>query len=277
MIMFPLRNLEHTAFSVRRELGDAIKHRSTVLIIDDHATIGAYLRKSLTEQYYIEEASSSKDGIRLAKQKLPDLIVTALTVRASDNEYLCFHLKHCEHTDHIPIIILSQKNDASNRIRSFNFNADDYLTLPIQQEELKVRIANLIRLRKNLRRKFTEQVELKPLPLEIQSKDEAFLQRVMAVMESNMHNPLFGSEQLARQLGLSPRHLCRKLHALTGHSSNDFIRNLRLQRAADMLDKDAGKVREIATRVGFNNFSYFSKCFKEFHCYSPSDFAKRVR
>lgn len=273
--MLPLRNLERTGFNMRIDLGDAFKHRSTVLIVDDHVNIGAYLRESLGDQYNLEEASNSRDGVRLAKQKLPDLIVTALTIQAAENECLCFQLKHSEDTDHIPIVILSQTSDVYDRIRSFNFSADDHLTLPLQQEELKVRVDNLIRLRKALRQKFSRKVDVKSPSIEVPSSDEVFLHRVMTVLETNMHNPLFGAEQFARQMGLSPRHLCRKLQSLTDHSSNDFIRNIRLRRAADMLDKHAGKVREVALQVGFNNLSYFSKCFKQFYNCSPSDFATR--
>ena len=273
--MFPLTKFERPGFAMRVDLGHDFKHRSTVLIIDDHVKMRAYLRESLGELYNVEEASNSHEGVRIAKQKVPDLIITALTTQAVENESLCFHLKQCEATDHIPIVILSQKNDPSNRIKSFYFGADDYLSLPLQQEELKVRIDNLIRSRKTLRRKYSKHVELRPGSMEIQSKDQVFLQRVMAVMENNMRNPLFGSEQFAREMGLSPRHLSRRLLSLTDHSSNDFIRNIRLQRAADMLDKQAGKVREVALQVGFNNLSYFSKCFKQLHNYSPSDYAKR--
>jgi AraC-like DNA-binding protein len=256
--------------------GAVTDDRPRVLIIDDHVKMRSYLREGLAEEYNIEEAASSGDGVRLAKQKLPELIIAALTVNSVENENLCFHLKHCEDTDHIPIVILSYKNDPSHRIRSFYFKADDYLTLPLRQEELKVRIDNLILLRKTLQRKFSKQVELKPGPIEVQSKDQLFLQRVMKVMETNMHNPLFGSEQFAREMGLSLRHLSRKLQALTDHSSNDFIRQIRLQRAADMLHKRAGNVKEVASQVGFNNLSYFSKCFKQFHDYLPSDYSKRT-
>lgn len=254
--------------------GDS-SHRSTVLIIDDNVRIGGYLRESLTGTYHVEEASSSNEGIKLAKQKQPDLIITALTREDSDNEVICFHLKNCEATDHIPIVVLSQRNDHSHRIRSFYFSADDYLALPLQQEELNVRVHNLIHLRKTLQRKFSKQVELKPPSIEIQSKDDIFLQRVMTIMENNMHNPLFGAEQFAQQMGLSVRHLSRKLLSLTYHSTNDFIRHMRLQRAAEMLDRKAGTVKEVALHVGFNNLSYFSKCFKEHHNYSPSDYMKR--
>jgi DNA-binding response OmpR family regulator len=274
--MNPLMNPPDAGFLLRLDQNDEPRRRSTVLIIDDHEKVRAYLRKSLKEIYIIEEASNSQDGVRMARQILPDLIITALTTQCLDNESLCLQLKHYDTTNHIPIVVLSRENDPSSRIKSFYFGADDFMSLPLQPAELQVRVENLIQSRRTLQRKFSKQIELKPLPVEAQSKDDIFLQRVMSVMERNLHNPLFGSAQFADQMGICHRHLSRKLMSLTGQSSNEFIRRMRLQRAADLLHKQIGTVKEVAYQVGFNNLSYFAKCFKEFHHYLPSDFARRA-
>jgi YesN/AraC family two-component response regulator len=269
-------NLQHPGFSLRFDPSEDVAHRSTILIIDDHEAARTYIRETLSEAYVIAEASNSEDGVRVAKQIVPDLIITALTTQVLDNESLCIQLKHCESTNHIPIVILSENNDPSNRIKSFYFGADDYMPLPLQQAELHVRIENLIQSRKTLKRKFSKQIDLNPPSIELQSKDERFLQRIMTVMAINMDNHLFGSEQFAEQMGVSHRHLSRKLMSLTGQSCNEFIRRMRLQRAAELLNKHTGNVKEVAHKVGFNNLSYFAKCFKQFHKYSPSDFSKRI-
>ncbi len=274
--MDPLMNFHHPWFSLLLDQDDEPERRSTVLIIDDHEKVRAYLREGLKDICIIEEASDSEEGVRLAKQIIPDLIITALTAQDLDNESICLQLKHYDKTNHIPIVVLSEGNDPSSRIKSFYFGADDYMALPIQHAELQIRIENLIQSRRTLQRKFSKQIELKPPPIEVQSKDQIFLQRVMRVMESNMHNPLFGSEEFAEQMGVCHRHLSRKLMFLTGQSSNEFIRRMRLQRAADLLNKQTGKVKEVAHQVGFNNLSYFAKCFKEFYHYLPSDYARRV-
>jgi len=271
-----LMNFQHPGFLLRLDQDEDPKRRSTVLIIDDHEKVRAYLRDGLKELYVIEEASDSEDGVRLAMQIIPDLIITALTTQSLDNESLCLQLKHYDQTNHIPIVVFSEGNDPSSRIKSFYFGADDYMALPLQHAELQIRIENLIQSRRTLQRKFSKQIELKPPPIEVQSKDEIFLQRVMMVMQSNMHNPLFGSEEFAEQMGVCHRHLSRKLMFLTGQSSNEFIRRMRLQRAADLLNKQTGKVKEVAHQVGFNNLSYFAKCFKEFYHYLPSDYARRA-
>jgi len=256
--------------------GDNASKRSTLLVIDDNEEMRKYLREALDEIYTIEEAVDSQLGLRLAKEIVPDLIITGLTSQDLDNESLCFQLKQCEGTSHIPIVVLSRINDQYSRITSFYLGADDFMTLPLQQVELQVRVENLIQLRKSLRRKFSKQMDLKPPSFAIQSKDQLFLQRVTSVMESNMDNTLFGAEQFAQQMGLSPRHLSRKLMCLIGLTSNEFIRKTRLQRAADMLNRNEGKVSEVAHQVGFSNLSYFSKCFKKFHQNLPSDYIRRA-
>jgi AraC-like DNA-binding protein/AmiR/NasT family two-component response regulator len=274
--MDPLMNFHHPGFSLQLDQDDEPERRAIVLVIDDHENARAYLRDGLKDIYTIEEASDIENGVRLANQIIPDLIITALTTQDLDNESICLQLKHFDKTNHIPIVVLSEGNDPSSRIKSFYFGADDYMALPLQHAELQIRIENLIQSRRTLQRKFSKQIELKPPPIEVQSKDQIFLQRVIRVMESNMHNPLFGSEQFADQMGICHRHLSRKLMFLTGQSSNEFIRRMRLQRAADLLNKQTGKVKEVAHQVGFNNLSYFAKCFKELHKYSPSDYSKRM-
>jgi AraC-like DNA-binding protein len=274
--MDPLMNFHDPGFSLRIDQDDEPARRATVLVIDDHEKVCAYLRDGLKDIYTIEQASDSENGVRLARQIIPDLIITALTAQDLANESLCLQLKHYDKTNHIPIVVFSEGNDPSSRIKSFYFGADDYMALPLPHAELKIRIENLIQSRRTLQRKFSKQIELKPPPVEAQSKDERLLQRIMAVMVINMDNHLFGSEQFAEQLGVSHRHLSRKLMSLTGQSCNEFIRRMRLQRAAELLNKQTGKVKEVAHQVGFNNLSYFAKCFKEFHNYSPSDYSKRI-
>ena len=270
--MDPLMNFQHPGFTLRLDQGDVIERRPTILIIGER--LRTFLQKALSEMYVVEEASNSEEGIRFAKREVPDLIITGLTAASSDNESLCFQLKHCENTNHIPVVILSELNDPSNRIKSFYFGADDYMWLPLQHAELHIRIENLIQSRRTLQRKFSKQIELKP-SIEPQSKDERFLHQITMVMNANIDNRLFGSEQFAEQMGVSHRHLSRKFMSLTGQSCNEFIRQTRLRRAAELLHKQTGNVKEVAQQVGFNNLSYFAKCFKQFHNYLPSEYSKR--
>ena len=116
-------SFQYSGFSLPLRQYNDIERRSTILIIDDHETVRTYLRESLNDTYVIAEASESRHGVRVAKQVVPDLIITAITTQAFDNEYLCFHLKQCESTNHIPVVILSENNDPFNRVKSFLFRS----------------------------------------------------------------------------------------------------------------------------------------------------------
>lgn len=245
------------------------------MVIDAHGGLREYLGEVLTTTYTIVEAQNNQQGLDLARQILPDVIITDITMADLEGESICFQLKQSDKTNHIPIIIVTSQDDLYSRIKSFYLGADDYMRRPIALIELQIRIQNLIQSRKVLQKKYSRQIELKPTSVEVQSEDELFLQRVMKIVENNMGNAMFGSEAFASQMGLSQTRLYRKLISLTGYSSNDFIRRIRLQRAADLLQKQVGNVSEVAYQVGFNSLSYFAKCFKQFHHFSPREYARR--
>ncbi len=269
-------DFQHPEFSLALNQALSAEPRYTVLVIDDNATLRENLRETLDTAYRIAEAADSLSGLALANQIQPDLIITDLLMPDVEGESLCFRLKQQDKTSHIPIIILTSQDSLFSRVNSFFLGADDYMTRPFGLVELQIRIQNLIQSRKLLQQKYSRHLELKPSPVDVQSEDELFLQRVMKVVEDNIDNPMFGSEQFATKTGLSQTRLYRKLITLTGYSANDFIRRVRLNRAADLFRKQAGNVSEIAYQVGFNSLSYFAKCFKQQHQCSPRDFARRA-
>ena len=273
--MEPFANFYQTDLA-QDESEDGQSHlSSTILVINRNVAMREYLRKALDCNYKVEEAVEDNDGLRLAKQILPDLIIMDVNVPAAGDP-LCFQLKQCERTSHIPVVILTHQADQNNRIKSFYLGADDFMNLPLQDMELQIRVQNLIQSRKALLYKFSRPIELKPAAIDAPSENNVFLQRIMKVIEDHMADPLFGSEQFAREMGLSQTRLYRKLISLTGYSSNDFIRRMRLQRAADLLQKQVGNVSDVAYRVGFSSLSYFAKCFREYHKSTPREYAKRL-
>jgi DNA-binding response OmpR family regulator len=261
--------------SIPEQFKDGTSDLPTILVINRDNAVREYLHATLDYAYRIELANDDADGMRLAKQLMPDLIIIDVHPPAED-ESLCFQLKRSERTSHIPVVVLTLLDDQTSRIKSFYLGADDFMKLPLQDAELQIRIQNLIQSRKKLMHKFSQLVELKPAAADTLSENQVFLQKIMKVIEDNMANPLFGSEQFARELGLSQTRLYRKLISLTGYSSNDFIRRMRLQRAAELLQKQVGNVSDVAYQVGFSSLSYFAKCFREFHQYTPREYARRV-
>ncbi len=250
------------------------EQRYTILVIHDNTSLRESVRDKLKTAYQVAESGDSQHGFDLANQIQPDLIITDLMMPNLQEQSLCYQLKHQDKTSHIPIIILGGQDSLFSRVNSFYLGADDFMATPFQLVELQIRIQNLIQSRKVLQKKYSRQVELKPSPIQVQSADDLFLGRAMKAVEENIDNPMFGSKEFARMVGLSQTRLYRKLVSLTGYSANDFIRRVRLHRAADLLRQKAGNVSEIAYQVGFNSLSYFAKCFKQLHQYSPRDFVR---
>ncbi len=244
----------------------------TLLIVEDNADLRYYMRENLPKHYHILESSNGEEAFAIATDEIPDLIISDLMMPKMDGMQLCKKLKANETTSHIPIILLTAKTNIETKIEGLETGADDYIAKPFDMKELQVRIHNLIEIRKNLQAKFARQITLHPKDIQVTSMDDRFLKKVMDVVETNLTDSSFGVEVFAREVAMSQVQLYRKLTALTGYSPNDFIRHIRLQRAADLLKKKAGNVTEVAYQIGFNNLSYFAKCFKEKFGVSPKDF-----
>jgi transcriptional regulator GlxA family with amidase domain len=188
-----------------------------------------------------------------------------------DGMHLCGTLKKDVRTSHVPVILLTARADAASKIEGLDVGADDYVIKPFDAGELLARVRNLIDQRRKLREEFSKRVELKPGEIAVTSLDDDFLKRAMAAVEKGMGNEDFAVENLAHAVFLSRMQLYRKIHALTNLTPTDFIKRIRLQRARELLLKNAGTVSEIAHSVGFSNHSYFSKCFHEQFGTTPSE------
>ncbi|MDH3252525.1 MAG: ATP-binding protein, partial [Ignavibacteria bacterium] len=249
--------------------GDA---RPLVLVVEDNADVRSYIRSYLTQQYRVEEAVDGLAGLETAIDHMPDLVVSDIMMPKMDGVELCRKLKTDERTSHIPVILLTARASDEGKLEGLETGADDYIIKPFDVQELQVRIKNLIELRKTLREKYRRHCVLEPQDTPIESMDEKFLRKVLDVVQEQMSEPGFSTTTLAQGVCMSRMQLNRKLHALTGRSPHDFIRNLRLQRAAKLLDAHWGNVAEIAFEVGFNSLSHFSKAFREEYGVLPSEY-----
>lgn len=253
---------------------DDNSQQSKVLIIVDDNTLRSYLCERFNTTYEIVVSINGEEGLEMAINASPDLIITELTKAASESESLCFRLKESDRTAHIPVLVLSDQHGQSNRVKCFSFGADDYLTWPFLPIELDIRVHNLIQSRRVLQRKYSAQWKSTSSLGTVESADKLFLRRALSVVEDHLNDSQFGLELFAKEMGLSPRQLRRKLIALSGVQANEFIRRARLLRAGELLAKHGGKVSEVAHQVGFNNLSYFTKCFKTLHGSLPNEYAK---
>lgn len=256
----------------REQIPSTKKSAPVVLIVEDNTDVRSYIRSYLDRDYRNIEANDGKEGLKKAISKMPDLIVSDIMMPGMDGVELCKRVKTDERTSHIPVILLTAKADIESRIEGLEMGADDYITKPFDARELQVRVKNLIEQRRVLREKFGRKAVLEPKEIAITSIDEKFLQRAMDTIEVNISNPSFNVEELRKKLYLSRMQLYRKIHALTNQSPSTFIRTIRIRCAAKLLDQRFGNVTEVAYEVGFNNLSYFAKCFREIYGVSPSKY-----
>lgn len=245
-----------------------------ILLIEDNEDLMIYLKSILP--YPVLEASDGEQGISVAIEHIPDLVISDVMMPLKNGFEVCDALKNNEKTSHIPIMMLTARASAEDRIHGFKAQADDYLVKPFIPKELLVRVQNLVESRRRLREKFNRQVILKPSDVALQSIDEQFLGKVMAALEANIGNEDFSVEILGREVGMSRSQIHRKLHALTNQSASQFISAFRLNRAMDMIRQNAGTIAEIAYSVGFSSPSYFNRCFLQHFGCTPSEVKRQA-
>ncbi|GJM33397.1 MAG: hypothetical protein DHS20C18_23980 [Saprospiraceae bacterium] len=247
------------------------KSKELVLVVDDNDDVRAYIMDQLRDRYRLLEARNGKEGLEIAKESIPGLILSDVMMPEMDGIEFCNQLRKLETTSHIPVIILTAKADREDKLQGLETGAEDYLTKPFDAEELKLKVRNLLEQREKWRTRFSNVVTFKPQEMAVTSVDEVFLNRIAAIIEENMDEELFGVPELAQAVSLSRSQLHRKLKALSDKAPSQIIKDMRLQRAKELLEKGAGNASEVAFMVGFNSLAYFSKCFKDAYGYSPSE------
>ena len=247
--------------------------KPAVLIVDDNRDLRDQLRENLESIYNISLAVDGVAGLKKALEIIPDLIITDLMMPNMDGMELCKELKENENTSHVPIIMLTAKDTIEDKISGLQTGADDYIPKPFDMSELKARIANLIGQRNKLRERFSREITLEPADIAITSEDETFLNKAVSLIEAHLKDEGFTLEYFRQGMNMSRSTLFRRLSDLTGQSPTEFIRTIRLKRAATLLRQNFGNVSQVALEVGFNNISYFNRSFKKLYGVSPKEFA----
>ncbi len=258
---------------------DGKEDKPYLLIVDDNADLRAYMRGCLDKDHYIFEAKDGIEGFNMATEKVPDLIISDVMMPKMDGYKLCKKLKTDERTSHIPVVLLTARASTESRIEGLETGADDFITKPFDTEELLIRIKNLIDQRRKLQERFMKNAakigykELMELPESgINSMDQKFMQKAINIVQEHLSDEAFNVKAFGSKMNMSRMQIHRKLVALTGQPANIFIRTLRLNKAAELLAIKSGNVTEVAYEVGFNNLSYFARCFREQFGLSPSEF-----
>jgi signal transduction histidine kinase/ligand-binding sensor domain-containing protein/DNA-binding response OmpR family regulator len=252
--------------------GKTSRKKQAILIVDDNEDIRFYLKDNLRCNYTVYEAVNGAEGWEKTKQLQPDLVVSDVMMPVMDGMELCRTIKQDKHTSHIPVILLTARSAAEPKLEAFQVGANDYVTKPFSFEMLQSRIKNLLAQQEAMRKLFQKQVEVNPSEISVTSVDEQFIRQSIETVEQNISNPEFSVEDLSRALHMSRVALYKKLLALTGKSPLDFIKTIRLKRAAQLLEKSQYNISEIAYEVGFNNPKYFARTFRKEFGVLPSEY-----
>lgn len=245
-----------------------------VLVVEDHDDLRQYLAQCLGKNYRVHTATNGREALAFAQAQIPDLVVSDWMMPDMDGLELCGALKTDERTSHVPVLMLTSRSSNESKVEGLDAGADDYVTKPFNLEILLSRVRNLIQSRRLLREKYSRVLTQEPGAVSTESVEEAFLRKALTLIENRLSDPELDVSLLERELGLSNTQLYRKLKALTGKGGNEFIRHVRLQRAAHLLKAGDRQVAEVAYDVGFNDPNYFNRVFRKEFGMSPGEWGK---
>lgn len=256
---------------IHAEQGSAGK--PLILIVEDNEDFRFYLKDNLKQSYAVIEASTGEEGWDKALAQRPVLIVTDIMMPGLNGLDFCRMVKSDQRISHTPVILLTARSEDEQYLEGFQAGADDYIPKPFNFQVLESRIRNLISSRQNLHALFASRNGIKASELEITPLDQQFLRDMVQTIEKHVSIAEFTVTDLARELGISRSQFFKRVQSLTGRSPLEIIRDIRLQHAAQLLEKSQLSVSEIAYQVGFNNPKYFARYFKEFYQVLPSEYS----
>ncbi|MCL5130017.1 two-component regulator propeller domain-containing protein [Algibacter sp. L4_22] len=236
----------------------------TLLIVEDSAELRNYLKRELKNTFKVLVAKNGVEGLRVAKESSPDIIITDVIMPEMNGFEFCNKIKSDLKTSHIPLLMLTAKTRIEDRIEGVGYGADAYMVKPFDMRLLKIRLIQLIKSRQSIFDKYFGDVSGKEesesaSAIEI---DKEFIQKVLKYINANISDTDLSVELLASHVSLSRSRLYRKIKGLTGQTVTEFIRKVRLQRAKQILEKGNANISEVCFKVGFSSPSYFTKCFK---------------
>jgi len=263
-------NANNTSLSIQKEVKRGKNYQ--LMIVDDNPEIRTFIKNEFLNDYFIVEAENGRNAIEKVHENNPDLIISDVMMPEMDGFEFCKLLKTDLKTSHIPVILLTAKSTEDSLIEGLETGADAYVAKPFNISVLEVRIRKLIEIRQNLRNLYSSSLKPEPKSLVTNTLDEEFLANAIAVVEENLDDSTLNVEMFCQKMGMGKTSLHDKMKALTGKSTGEFIRSIRLKHAARLLNEGRLNVSEVSYTVGFNTVWYFSKCFKKEFNVSPSNY-----
>ena len=254
---------------------DAVgEERYTLLIVDDNADIRNYLYAEFSIDYRVMLASSGEEALEIVQQQSPDLIISDVMMPGMGGIRFCHAIKQNICTSHIPVILLTAKSGAESEIEGLDSGADDYIVKPFSLQVLQTKVTNTLKMRECIRARYATAERVDPTKMTFSDCDRQFLDGVIGVIERNLDNPDLGVEQISHHLLVSRTTLHMKMKAVTGGSTTDFIRKIRLEHACRLLREGRYSVSEVSAMTGFNTPSYFATTFRKYIGCLPSKYVE---
>lgn len=257
---------------------DQSKDKKRILLVEDNVEIRSYIIDVLGKNYSIDEAENGLEGLQKIHDKEYDLIITDLMMPELDGLEMCKQIKSSIETDHLPIIMLTAKSSVESRIEGLSIGADSYISKPFHPEHLSIRVSKLIEQRELFKARFSKKINIESVNQAqetTESPDEAFIRKAIETIIERIIETDFNGDALASELRISRMGLHRKIKALTGQSTGEFIRNIRLKKAGELLLLPGKNISDVCYEVGFNSPSYFSTCFTEVYKMTPTEYIKQ--
>lgn len=260
---------EHAARENRKEgSGQEI----TLLVAEDNEQFRRFMKDLLQNDYRVLTATDGKEGLAMARDYNPDLIISDVMMPHMDGYEFCRAIKTDMKCSHIPFILLTARNSSESRSGAYEAGADSFIAKPFDIDVLSTRIRQLLEQREKRRDMFRRGIDITPKEMTITSLDEQLIQKALELMEKNMGNTEYNVESLSADMGIERSSLYRKMSAIVGQTPSEFMRIVRLKRAAQLLRGSHYSVQEISWMVGFNTPRYFSSYFKEMFGMTPSQY-----
>jgi len=276
-----VENVVHTFISDTSDMNWKEKKTRTkttnrILIIEDDEEICRYLEDSLSDSYKIHSVRDGNSGLQKALAELPDLIISDVMLPGTDGLQIVKRIKNNSNTTHIPVVLLTSKADINDRLTGLEYGADAYMVKPFNIEELELTIDNLLKNRQRVKGKYSGSFQEDRIrTIDIKSNSDRLMEKIMKVINDNLDNPDLKVEMLAEEVGLSRAQLHRRVKDMTGISTGEFIRNIRLKKAAELLSEKKINISQVAYMVGFSSQTPFSTAFRKFYGISPTEHINR--
>lgn len=258
-------------------LESVVSEKLSILLVDDNAQMRNYLSQVFTNSFIVYQAGSAEEGLKLAKEKLPDIIISDVVMDAMTGIDFCKLVKETAALSHIPFILLTGSSSDELKLKGIEYGADDYITKPFEKDMLVARVQSLIKKQENLQKYFYNEITHQQNTLNISGEYKEFLEACIAVVERNLDRDEFNIQVLATEMGMSHSKLYKKIKTISGQSANAFIRFIRLRKAAELFINSDYNINETAFYVGIKDIKYFREQFAKTFGMKPSEYIEKYR